>query len=64
MAEANSNQVFVILPKTIYEQLAQKIPGSIWEPYMVMTVIIRFVASWATPEEEVDKLIKYLEKFI
>ncbi|ONI47611.1 threonine aldolase [Candidatus Epulonipiscium fishelsonii] len=63
LAEANSNQVFVILPKTIYEQLAQEFPGSIWEPYGDNSYIIRFVASWATPEEEVDKLIKYLEKF-
>ncbi|ONI40377.1 threonine aldolase [Candidatus Epulonipiscium fishelsonii] len=60
---STSNQVFVILPKTIYELLSLEFKSSIWEPYCDDSYIVRFVTSWATPEKEVDKLIAALKKF-
>lgn len=65
-----TNQVFVVLPQPVIDALAPDFTCAWWQHHPADPVtgvpreVVRFCASWATPEEQVDALMKRLEKII
>ena len=58
--ESPTNQQFIILENSKLEELEKKVKFAKWEKYDDNHTIIRFVTSWATKKEEVEKLIELL----
>ena len=56
-----TNQVFVELPDEIYKKVEEKVIVSFWEKTDDTHTTIRFATSWATTQEDVDKLLAVLE---
>lgn len=59
-----TNQIFPIFPNHLLKELEQHYGFSIWERLDEHTSVIRLVTSWATPEDEVDAFIAYLQKLL
>lgn len=57
-----SNQLFPIIPTTIIDQLSKEFRFNLQEKVNEDHSAIRFVTSWATKEENVDKLIQFLKE--
>ncbi len=55
-----TNQQFVVLPNEIMDRLGEEASFEIWGARGVKETIVRFVTSWATKEEDVDRLIELL----
>ena len=51
-----TNQQFIILENEKMEQLKKEVAFSFWEKYDDTHTVVRFATSWATTEEDVDKL--------
>lgn len=58
--ESPTNQIFVILENHKIEQLKNEAVFSFWEKYDENNTVVRFVTSWATSMEDIDKLISLL----
>jgi threonine aldolase len=58
--ESPTNQQFIILENRKMAQLKEKVGFSYWEPFDTTHSVIRLATSWATKEEDVDKLIELL----
>ena len=58
--DAPTNQIFVLLDQQKLEELSEKVEMSFWEKPDREHTIMRFVTSWATAEEDVDRLIALL----
>ena len=58
--DAPTNQIFVLLDQQKLEELSEKVEMSFWEKPDREHTIMRFVTSWATTEEDVDRLIALL----
>ncbi len=58
--ESPTNQQFPILENRFMEKLAREVGFSVWEPFDADHTVCRFASSWATKEENVDKLMKLL----
>lgn len=58
--QSYTNQIFVIMDNTKLEELSQKVSFLPWCPIDDTRSAARFVTSWATKEEAVDKLISLL----
>ena len=56
-----TNQVFVELPDEVYQKVEEKVIVSFWEKTKDDYTTIRFATSWATTQEDVDKLLAVLE---
>ena len=54
---STTNQTFVKLGDDRYEELSQEVSMSFWEKHDDNNTIIRLATSWATTEDEVDKLL-------
>lgn len=54
--DSPTNQQFPILPNEIMEKLAEKYAFSFWEKTDENHTCVRFCTSWATKEENVDRL--------
>ena len=59
-SESPTNQVFVLLDDATRERLAQSVAFEVWERRGDNRAVVRFVTSWATTDEAVDKLIALL----
>ena len=59
-SESPTNQVFVLLDDAARERLAQSVAFEVWERRGDNRAVVRFVTSWATTDEAVDKLIALL----
>lgn len=57
-----TNQVFVELPDEVYKKVEEKVIVSFWEKTKDDYTTIRFATSWATTQEDVDKLLAVLEE--
>lgn len=57
-AQSPTNQQFVILPDDVLEKLSEKYVFSYQERYDETSSVVRICTSWATKEENVDKLIE------
>ena len=55
--ENPTNQVFVILENDEMKCLSEKVSFTFWEPYDETHTVVRFVTSWATQKEDVDRLL-------
>lgn len=51
-----TNQVFALLENSVKEKLEQNVEFSFWEKFDENHTIVRFATSWATKEEDVEKL--------
>lgn len=58
--ESPTNQQFVILENEKMEKLRSKVAFSFWETMDEKHTVVRFVTSWATKEEELDRLLELL----
>ena len=58
--ESPTNQQFVILENNHMEKLAQEVSFSFWEVYDKNHTVVRFATSWATTEDDIERLIKLL----
>lgn len=58
--DSTTNQQFVILDNKKIRELENKVTFTFWEKYDETSQVIRFVTSWATKEEDIDKMIELL----
>lgn len=54
--DSPTNQIFVVLDKEQQERLASEVAFSLWEWLDDEHAVVRFATSWATTEEQVEKL--------
>lgn len=57
-----TNQIFIKLENSVYSRLSKEIGMSFWEEPDECHTTVRIATSWATTDEDVDSLIKVLEK--
>lgn len=62
LIDSPTNQQFVILTKEEMEEIGKYAQFEIWEPHGENAYAVRFAASWATKEEDVDALGRLLDK--
>ena len=55
--DSPTNQQFVCLPNAVIDRLMPEATFELWGPRGETETVVRFVTSWATREEDVDKLI-------
>ena len=60
--ENPTNQVFTILENSLKEKIAEQVSFGFWEIIDETHTAVRFATSWCTKDEDVDMLIKVLEK--
>ena len=58
--ENPTNQVFVVLENSKMEELSKTVSFSFWEKFDENHTVVRFASSWATTEEDVNKLIEII----
>jgi threonine aldolase len=58
--DSPTNQQFIILENKQMECLARQVCFSVWEPYDETHTVVRFATSWATKEEDVQKMLELL----
>ena len=59
--DSPTNQIFVSLGEEAYDRLSQLVEFSFWEKAANGRTIVRLATSWATTEEDVEKLMAALE---
>lgn len=62
--ESESNQIFLIVKKELYEKLKEKVILEIFDIIDENNYIIRLVTSWATTKEEVEEFIKVYKDIV
>lgn len=62
LAKVESNQIFIILDNKIIEKMREKFVFALAQKMSDDKSCIRLVTSWATKEEEVDRLIEFLKQ--
>ena len=60
--ESPTNQVFCIMENSRLEALGNEVEYSFWEKADETHTVIRFATSWATQEENVEKLCELLRR--
>lgn len=60
--ESPTNQQFLIFENRIIERLKRQADFSLWERLDENRTIVRFVTSWATRKEHIDRLMELLDK--
>lgn len=58
--DSPTNQLFVVLENEKMEELKEKVSFSFWETMDENHSVVRFATSWATQEDEVEKLLSFL----
>lgn len=58
--DSPTNQQFVILPNDLLDRLKEHASFELWGPRGETETVVRFVTSWATKEEDIDKLTSLL----
>lgn len=62
LIDSPTNQQFVILTKEEMEEIGKHAQFEIWEPHGDGAYAVRFAASWATKEEDVEELGKVIDR--
>ena len=62
VTESSTNLIFTVLPNKIHEELSKHCYYEAENPYDENNMEARFVTSWATPREDVEKLLELLKK--
>lgn len=57
-----TNQIFCIVSNDVMKKIAQDVEFGFWEKYDDTHSVIRFATSWATTEEDTQKLIQLLSE--
>ncbi len=60
--ESPTNQVFCIMENSRLKALGNEVEYSFWEKADETHTVIRFATSWATQEENVEKLCELLRR--
>lgn len=58
--DSPTNQQFIILEDSQMQKLQQEVAFSFWEKYDESHTVVRFATSWATTEEDIERLGKLL----
>ena len=58
--ESPTNQQFIILRNDVYERLKKQVAISFWEKPSETETVVRFATSWATTDEELERLEEIL----
>lgn len=58
--DSPTNQQFFKLPNNVIDELKKEVSFELWGPRGETESIVRFVTSWSTTEEDVDRLISLL----
>lgn len=58
--DSPTNQIYIVLEKGKKKELAEKVMFSFWENIDSEHTAVRFVADWATTQEDIDELEKLL----
>ena len=58
--ETPTNQIFVVVDNDTLRKLDETVVYSFWEPYDESHTVIRFATSWATPDRDVEELIRII----
>lgn len=61
VVESPTNQQFVRLPNSVIDRLRESVSFDYWGPRGECESVVRFVTSWATTEQDVDKLCSLIE---
>ena len=61
--DSPTNQIFCIMENSVMERLLSQVECSFWEKYNDSHTVIRFVTSWATRQEDVQRLGTVLEQY-
>ena len=64
VVESPTNQIFPILDNQLIQQLQKKYEFQVWEKVDQTSTAMRFVTSWATPEQVVEEFIQDFEKYM
>jgi len=59
--ESFTNQQFPILTQEQHKKLSENFDYETWEPLDDDKIAVRFVTSWATTDDNVDRLIKAIK---
>lgn len=59
LSNSPTNQIFPVLPDDFIKKLQRNFDFEIWNKTDGSHTAIRLVTSWATPEQEVDRFIRY-----
>ena len=62
LVKTPTNQIFPIFPNTLLEPLSQLYAFEVQKPIDSAHTCVRFVTSWATPEEPIDEFLADLER--
>ena len=60
--DSPTNQIFPIFPDEIYEKLSKKFSFAFWEKRDERHTAVRICTSWATKDEDVEKLIDCINR--
>lgn len=60
LIDSPTNQQFVILENSVKDELAKHVSFSFWEIVDGHHTAVRFATSWATPRENIEKLLELL----
>ena len=60
MADSPTNQIFPIFPNELVDRLEKEVAFERYDPIGDSEYGIRFVTSWATPQEDVEKLLELI----
>lgn len=58
--QSPTNQQYFVLENEAMEELKNKVAFSFWENYDEEHTVVRFVTSWATTKEDIEKLKEFL----
>lgn len=58
--DSPTNQQFIILENNKMEELKKNVVFGFWEKYDENHTVVRFATSWATTEEDINELSKYI----
>lgn len=58
--ETDTNQKFTMLENEKMRELAKMVSFSVWEPFGDKHTVVRFATSWATTDEEVERLLEII----
>ena len=64
LIESHTNQQFPILHKDILKKFDQHYTYSVWQQVDDDYTAVRFCTSWATTEEQVDSLIRDIDRYV
>ncbi len=60
--DSPTNQIFPVFPDEIFEKLSKKFSFAFWEKADERHTAVRICTSWATKDEDVDKLIDFFNR--